>query len=133
MEGTSGGQVLMGKRVEAVNFLQECFLKQCWLALTEKVDETGHSLGEWRGHTCAGDAWVTEEQQPCGRVEAKSQAPRVLSSDHQGPSLWASVNKSGGCGLHALPDAADVLNYGHVETSFHLTPAPCAPTFPPGT
>lgn len=114
------------------------------MALTEKVDEVGHSLGKWRAHTCAGDAWVVEEQQPCGWVEAEGgpsqretlvpiQAPRVLSSDHRGPSLWAAVNKPGGCGLHALPDAADVLNYRHVETSFHLTIAPCTPTFPPGT
>ena len=71
MEGTSGGQVIMGKRVEAVNVLQECFLKQSWVALTEKVDETGHSLGEWRAHTCAGDTWVAEDQQPCGWVEAE--------------------------------------------------------------
>ena len=41
------------------------------MALMEKVDETGHSLGEWRAHTCAGDAWVAEEQQPCGWVEAE--------------------------------------------------------------
>ena len=75
MEGTSGGQVVMGKRVEAVNFLQECFLKQSWVALTEKVDETGHSLGEWRAHTCAGDTWVAEDQQPVG-----GQRPRAALS-----------------------------------------------------
>lgn len=47
------------------------FLEAALVALMEKVDETGHSLGEWRAHTCAGDAWVAEEQQPCGWVEAE--------------------------------------------------------------
>lgn len=85
----------------------------------------------WRRSSSLVGGWRPRAALLSARLRCPSQAPRVLSSDHWDPSLWASVNKSGGCGLHELPDAADVLKYGHVETSFHLTPAPCAPIFPP--